>query len=144
MDGQTEINEIIDRETEAFNTKNIDLFLSVIHPDMVWPWPPNMKAHDPIEWVLPWGRFNEQRWHGYLQKFFDKYELIHNKRHTQRIEISKEGDGAFAVVDVNSLWISQAGDELHWDGRACKAYTLLNSEWKMISQVGLLDYSVKT
>lgn len=141
MNDQAEINEIINRETVAFDTKNVELLLSVFHPDMVWPWPPNIGAHDPIDWVLPWGRYNKQRWQGYLQKFFDKYELIHNDRNTQRIEISKEGDGAFAVVDVNTLWRSNSGDELHWDGRACKAYTLLNGEWKMISQVGLLDYS---
>ena len=143
MNDEAEINEIINRETVAFDTKNVELLLSVFHPDMVWPWPPNMGAHDPIDWVLPWGRYNKQRWYGYLQKFFDKYELIHNDRNTKRIEISKEGDGAFAVVDVNTLWKTKSGDELHWDGRACKTYTLLNSEWKMISQVGLLDYSLR-
>ena len=142
MNNQAEVDEVINRETRAFDTKNIELFISVIHPDMVWPWPPNKNAHDPLEWVLPWGRFNKQRWHSYLQKFFDKYELIHNYRKTRKIEISKEGDGAFAVVDVDTLWESTSGDELHWNGRACKIYTLLNGQWKMISQVGLLDYSV--
>ena len=141
MNGVVEINEIINRETEAFDTKNIELFLSILHPDMVWSWPPNLEAHDPIDWVLPWGRFNEKRWHQYLHKFFAKYELIYNKRITQRVEISKEGDGAFAVVDVNTIWKSKSGEELHWNGRACKTYTLLAGEWKMISQVGLLDYS---
>lgn len=143
MNNQAEINEIINRETRAFDTKNVELFMSVIHPDMVWPWPANVNAHDPLEWVLPWGRYNKQRWHDYLQKFFDKHDLIHNYRNTIKIEISKEGDGAFAVVDVDTLWKSKSGDELHWDGRACKIYTLLNEQWKMISQVGLLDYSVK-
>jgi len=143
MNSQADINEIIDRETQAIDAKNIGMFMSVLHPDMVWPWPPNVHAHDPLEWVLPWGRYNKQRWQSYLQKFFDKYELIHNDRNTIRIEISNEGDGAFAVVDVNTLWKSTSGDELHWEGRACKIYTLLNREWKMISQVGLLNYSVK-
>ena len=140
MSNQDEINEIINRETRAFDTKDVELFLSVIHPDMVWPWPPNSNAHDPLDWVLPWGRFNKQRWQGYFQKFFDKYELIHNNRSTKRIEISKEEDGAFAVVDVDTLWKSKSGDELHWNGRACKIYTLVDGQWKMISQVGILDY----
>ena len=143
MSNQDEINEIINRETRAFDTKDVELFLSVIHPDMVWPWPPNANAHDPLEWVLPWGRYNKQRWQGYFQKFFAKYELIHNHRKTKKIEISKEGDGAFAVVDVDTLWKSKSGEELHWEGRACKIYTLLNGQWKMISQMGILDYSVK-
>ena len=142
MTSYDEIDEAINKETRAFDTKNIELFLSVIHPDMVWPWPPNLKAHDPLEWVMPWGRFNDRRWHDYFQKFFDKYELIHNNRKTLKIEISKEEDGAFAVVDVDTLWKSTSGKELHWHGRACKIYTLLNGQWKMISQVGLLDYSV--
>ena len=144
MSVEVEINEIIDRETRAFDTKDIDLFLSVIHPDMVWPWPPNPNAHDPLEWVLPWGRFNKQRWQGYFQKFFDKYDLVHNNRSTKRIEISKEEDGAFAVVDVDTLWKSKSGDELHWKGRACKIYTLLDGKWKMISQVGILEYSMNS
>ena len=143
MHSEVEIREIIDRETQAFDTKDIGLFMSVIHPDMVWPWPPNAYTHDPLEWVLPWGRYDKQRWSGYLQKFFDKYELVHNYRNTKRIEVSKEEDGAFAIVDVNTLWKSKSGEELHWDGRACKIYTLLNGQWKMISQVGLLDYSEK-
>ena len=33
------IQELIDRETLGLNTKNPDLFLDTIHPDMVWPWP---------------------------------------------------------------------------------------------------------
>ena len=143
MHSEVEIREIIDRETQAFDTKDIELFMSVIHPDMVWPWPPNAYTHDPLEWVLPWGRYDKQRWSGYLQKFFDKYEFVHNYRNTKRIEVSKEEDGAFAIVDVNTLWKSKSGEELHWDGRACKIYTLLNGQWKMISQVGLLDYSEK-
>lgn len=143
MNKLAEINEIVNRETLAFDTKDVELFLSVIHPDMVWSWPPDARAHDPIDWVIPWGRYNKLRWDGYLHKFFDKYELIHNDRNVVRIKIAKEEDGAIVIVDVDSLWRTISGDELHWKGRACKTYTLLNNEWKMISQVGLLDYSTK-
>jgi hypothetical protein len=34
------IQTLVDLETEGWNRKNPDLFLSIIHPDMVWPWPP--------------------------------------------------------------------------------------------------------
>ncbi len=144
MDTRGEIEEIVNRETRAFDTKNIELFLSIVHPDMVWPWPPNASAHDPIEWVLPWGRFDNQRWCEYFQKFFEKYDLVHNDRIIEKIVISKERDGAFAVVDVDTLWKSSTGDVLHWDGRACKIYTKLNGQWKMIAQMGILDYSKYT
>ncbi|MDW3095368.1 MAG: hypothetical protein R8G33_06835 [Gammaproteobacteria bacterium] len=140
MNDETKVIKIINTETLAFDTQDAELFLSILHPDMVWPWPPNVDAHNPLEWVLPWGRYNERRWRGYLDKFFDKYDLIHNIRQTRKIEISKERDGAFAVVDVDTLWKTKSGDELHWHGRACKIYTTSDSRWLMISQTGLLKY----
>ena len=39
------IQEMVDLETTGWNTKNPDLFLSMIHPDMAWPWPPTADAH---------------------------------------------------------------------------------------------------
>jgi hypothetical protein len=36
----------VDLETTGWNTKDPDLFLSMIHPDMVWPWPPTADSHD--------------------------------------------------------------------------------------------------
>ena len=42
--------------------KESDLFLSIIHPDMVWPWPPSKDSHDPVDWVFVLGRFNKERW----------------------------------------------------------------------------------
>jgi len=61
-DAQAEIKEIIDRETRAWDTQNVELLLSVLHPDMVWPWPPDPHAHDPLRWVLVLGRFDRERW----------------------------------------------------------------------------------
>ena len=53
---KAEIQEIVDRETRAWDTRDVDLLLSVFHPDMVWPWPRTPRSHDPMEWVLEWGR----------------------------------------------------------------------------------------
>ncbi len=66
----------MDRETEGWNTKNVDSFLSIIHPDMVWPWPPHSDAHDPVEWVFKFGRFDRERWRKNWQSLFDDYDLI--------------------------------------------------------------------
>jgi len=30
-----------------------------------------------------------------------------------------------------------------WRGRACKVYTRVGGEWKMIAQTGLLDYEFR-
>lgn len=139
-DVQREIEEIVDRETRAWDTKDIDLLLTVFHHDMVWPWPPHKDAHDPLEWVLDWGRFNEERWRAGWQSLFETYELVHNKRKTLRVVVSAEEDGALAVVDVDTLWRDRAGHDFHWIGRAGKIYTKVGGEWKMISQTGLLDY----
>ncbi len=38
-DVDAQIREIIDHETRAWDTKDVDPRLSVLHEDMVWPWP---------------------------------------------------------------------------------------------------------
>jgi ketosteroid isomerase-like protein len=135
-----EIQEVIDRETRAWNTQDVELLLTIVHPDMVWPWPPHPGAHDPLDWVLVWGRYDVARWRKGWQQLFDTHTLIHNHRVTRNIVVSAEGDGAFAVVDVDTLWRDRSGESSHWLGRACKIYTLVPDGWKMIAQTGLLEY----
>ncbi len=108
---------------------------------MVWPWPKSADAHDPINWVLEFGRFDAERWGRAWQELFDTHNLVHNQRIIQRIEVSKEGDGAFAVVDVDTLWRDKLGREQHWKGRVCKVYAKVGSEWKMTMHIGVLNYS---
>ncbi len=136
----TEIEEIIDRETKAWDTQDLDLLMSVFHPDMVWPWPPTSQDHDPLDWVLEWGRYDEHRWRKGWHELFSSHRLVHNVRQTRKIEISREEDGAFAVVDIDTLWRDESGNDFHWFGRACKIYTKVKGEWKMIAQTGLLQY----
>jgi len=136
------IEELVHRETRAWDTQDADLLLSVIHADMVWPWPPDPAAHDPLEWVLVWGRYDRERWRRGWQELFDTHELVHNQRVIRRIVVAPEGDGGFAVVDVDTLW-RRRSDRVpqHWRGRACKLYTrLAGGDWRMIAQTGLLDY----
>jgi ketosteroid isomerase-like protein len=137
---EQQIREIVDRETMAWDNKDVDLLLSVFHPDMVWPWPPNRTAHDPVHWVWGMGRYDAVRWKRVWQDLFDAHELVHNHRSTVRIEISDQGDGAFAVVDVDTLWRDRRGKDFHWKGRACKVYSRVGSEWKMTMHTGLLEY----
>ena len=139
-DAAAAIEEIVNRETRAWDTRDLDLLLSVFHPDLVWPWPPHEDAHDPMEWVMPWGRYNEERWRAGWGELFGSHELVHNRRRIRRIEVTPEGDGAFAVVDVDTLWRDGAGTDLHWFGRACKIYSRVGSEWKMTAHTGLLRY----
>ena len=49
-------------------------------------------------------------------------------------------DGAFAVVDIDTLWIDKQGNKNQWEGRTCKLNTKVNNEWKMIAQTGVLKY----
>ncbi len=139
---ETSVREIVDRETRAWDTQDVELLLSVLHPDMVWPWPPHARAHDPAHWVLPLGRFDRDRWRRGWQELFDSHELVHNRRTIQCVRVSAEQDGAFAVVDVDTLWRHrETGREQRWRGRACKIYTTVGGAWKMIAHTGLLDYS---
>jgi len=140
-DIKSEIEEIVNRETKAWNDKDIDLLMTIWHHDMVFIWPPTSNSHDPIDWVSGMGRYNEKRWRKLWNKLFESHVLIHNKREIRKIVITEENDGAFAVVDVDTLWKDEKGNDFHWKGRACKIYTKINNEWKLISHTGLLDYS---
>jgi len=139
---EDEIQALVDRETSAWDRLDADSLVDLFHPDTVWPWPPNSSAHDPENWVMPLGRFNRSRWKAAWESLFSEYELVHNKRRTVRIQVSKEQDGAFAVVDVDTLWRNKnTGKEQHWAGRSCKVYTKVNERWFFIHQTGLLEYA---
>jgi len=136
-----EIVEIVNRETRAWDSKDVELLVSVFHQDMVWPWPATPHSHDPMGWVMVMGRYDRDRWKSIWQELFNTHTLMHNRRHIQKIEISEQGDGAFAVVDVDTLWRDQNGLDFHWKGRACKVYSRTCEGWKMTMHTGLLLYS---
>jgi len=137
---EKEIVEIVNRETRAWDTQDVDLLITVFHSDMVWPWPPSGDAHDPMKWIIVMGRFDAARWKTVWQDLFDTHTLVHNQRGIKKIEVSAHGDGAFAVVDVDTLWRDRDGKDFHWKGRACKVYSRVGAEWKMTMHTGLLEY----
>ena len=136
---EPEIQEIIDRETEAWNTKSVSLLLSIFHPDMVWVWPTENKNMDPMSWTSHMGKFDFDRWSESYKQWFTQYKLIHNVRQTKKITVTAQNDGAFAVVDIDTLWRDNQGLESHWKGRTAKTYVKTSEGWKMIAQVGVLD-----
>ena len=141
VDGaRAEIEEIVDRETRAWDTRDVDLLLTVFHPDMVWPWPKTPLSHDPMEWVLEWGRYHPERWGRGWRELFDTHELVRNERGIKKIEVSREVDGAFAVVDMDTVWRGPDGNESRWKGRVCKVYSKVGGEWKMTMHTGVLEY----
>jgi ketosteroid isomerase-like protein len=137
---EIEIKNIVDKETKAWNTKDVNLLLSIFHPDMVWVWPKDNKSHNPTDWITTLGKFDYNRWKIFYSEFFNKYNLIYNKRNIVKIEISKEGDGAFAIVDIDTLWKDSNKNENHWFGRVCKTYVKKDDGWKLISHTGVLIY----
>lgn len=137
----SEIEEIVNRETRAWDTQDVALLLSIFHPDMVWPWPISPKDHNPVNWVLSLGKFDYTRWKKSYEGLFRDFSLKHNHRNIVKIVLSDEKDGAFAVVDINTLWIHKVSGELNnWKGRVCKVYSKVNGEWKMTMHTGTLDY----
>jgi len=139
---ESEIIELVNRETKAWNTKDVNLLISLFHHDMVWPWPKNSKSHDPMEWELVMGKFNKERWMKGWQDLFDCHTLVHNVREIKKVVVSAEKDGAFAVVDIDTLWVDDKGNKNHWKGRVCKVYTKVKNEWKMIMHTGALEYNL--
>jgi ketosteroid isomerase-like protein len=141
IEARRAIEEIVHRETQAWDTQDVDLLLSIFHPDMVWPWPKSSQSHDPMDWEMGMGRYHAERWRQSWQGLFQTHILIHNHRQIKKIEVSPEGDGAFAVVDIDTLWRREDGATSHWKGRVCKVYTKLPSgEWKLIMHTGVLEY----
>lgn len=140
-DPEAPIRELIQRETRAWDTQDAELLVSCFHPAMVWPWPPTARSHDPMTWVIGYGRFDAARWRDRWQELFDTHVLVRNERAIRRIVVAPEGDGAFAVVDIDTLWRHRhTAVEQHWKGRTCKIYTQVGTRWKMIAQTGVLEY----
>ena len=137
-----DITALVDRETRAWDTQDVDLLLSIFHEDMVWPWPSTNTAHDPMKWEMVLGRFDYRRWHAFYTGFFKRYELVHNRRKIQKIVVSDQKDAAFAVVDIDTLWRDKkTAEEQLWKGRVCKVYSRVGAEWKMTMHTGVLLYN---
>lgn len=137
---EKEITEIVNRETKAWDTQDVNLLISVFHPDMVWPWPRTDQSHDPMDWIMPLGKYNKERWCNGWQTLFDTHKLIRNIREIKKIVISEEKDGAFAVVDIDTLWVDKDNNLDNWKGRVCKVYSKIGPEWKMTMHTGVLTY----
>jgi hypothetical protein len=37
-DARARIANLVNSETKAWDTQDVELLLSILHPDMVWPW----------------------------------------------------------------------------------------------------------
>jgi hypothetical protein len=59
---EDQIQRLVDAETDAWNSRDAEALVSLFHPDMVWPWPPDADAHNPACWVMPFGRYDRDRW----------------------------------------------------------------------------------
>jgi ketosteroid isomerase-like protein len=137
---EIEIKEMVDRETRGWDTKDAELLTTLFHPDMVWPWPRTFQSHDPMDWIFVLGRFDKNRWMKNWQELFDSHELARNIRKIRKIVVSEEKDGAFAVVDIDTLWVARDGTPNYWQGRVCKVYAKVGREWKMTMHTGVLQY----
>jgi ketosteroid isomerase-like protein len=137
---EIEITEIVNRETKAWDTQDVNLLITLFHPDMVWPWPKTAQSHDPMDWEIVLGKFNKERWSKGWQDLFNTHKLIHNKRDIKKIAVSAEKDGAFAVVDIDTLWVDKDNNKNHWKGRVCKVYSKIGNDWKMTMHTGVLEY----
>ena len=137
------IQAMVNKETEAWNNKDVDTLLSIFHPDMVWPFPPTAADHDPEKWVFVLGRYCPIRWRENWQGLFDSHDLIHNIRNIIKITPTNEGDGGMSIVDADTLWRhKETKVDFHWKGRCAKIYVQTNGAWKMVFQHGLLNFAL--
>ena len=131
-----QIRAVIDLEARAWNEGDVGLLLSIFHPDAVWLWPQTHGSMDPLDWKMTVGRFNRDRWASGWSRILSN-TILRNERNIQRIEISPEGDGAVAVVDIDTEWRTPKGASVRWAGRAIKYYTRLDGDWKLIAHTGI-------
>ena len=137
---QDEIQAMVDRETRAWGSQDADTLVSLFHPDMVWL-AQRFKRSRSTRLDMPDGSLSSRSVEEFLADSFDTHLLVHNRRKTLKITVTEEGDGAYAVVDVDTLWRHrETGEDFHWVGRACKVYTKVGDDWKLISHTGLLNY----
>ena len=135
------IEDLVHRETRAWDRQDAEALAELCHPDMVWPWPPTEHDHDPMTWVVGMGRFDRERWTRSWRQLFEAHRLVHNRRELRKIVVTDQADGGFAVVDVDTLSRDAQGRDDHWLGRVCKVYTRLSAgEWKLIMHTGVLAY----
>ena len=140
-DVRAEIEEMVDRETRAWNAKDAGALVELFHPDMVWPWPPGPRDHDPAAWVFVLGRYDRERWKKVWEDLFATHTLVHNYRVIRKVELSREEDAALAIVDIDTLWRDRENRDNRWQGRVSKGYTRMpDGAWKLIFHTGVLQY----
>ena len=49
---RAKIEEMVHRETRAWDARDAETLVELFHPDMVWPWPSDSGDHDPATWVF--------------------------------------------------------------------------------------------
>ncbi len=131
-----EIRALIDAETRAWDEGDVELLLSIFHPDAVWMWPQTFGSMDPLEWEMTVGRFDAERWREGWSRIL-ACDVIRNQRDVHKIKVSPEEDGAVAVVDVDTEWRDHNGGLIRWAGRAVKFYAKSGGAWKLIAHTGL-------
>jgi ketosteroid isomerase-like protein len=135
------IEELVHRETRAWDEQDAAALVELFHPDTVLPWPPTEHDHDPATWIAGMGRFDRERWTRSWELLFSTHRLVHNRRQLVKVLVTDEADGGFAVVDIDTLWRDHQGRDNHWHGRVCKVYTRLHDgAWKLIMHTGVLAY----
>lgn len=129
------IEEIVHLETRAWDEGDVDLLLSLFHPDLIWIWPTDGHAGDLLASKLQVSKFDAERWQAGWSSILGN-ELLLNKRHILSVTASPAGDSAVAIVDVETSWRTAAG-QAGWSGRATKCYVRVGDSWKMIAHIGL-------
>ncbi len=52
LDIEIPIKEIVDRMTEPWNNQDVEILLSIFHPEMVWHWQRTLDPRDPKDGAI--------------------------------------------------------------------------------------------
>ena len=129
------IENVIHRETQAWDEGDVDLLFGIFHPELVWIWPPTGFVGDLLGSKLQVSRFDPDHWRAGWSSIFSN-ELLRNERQIRKVTPSPRGDAAVAVVEVAASWRTAQG-AAGWSGLATKCYVRVGGGWKMITHIGL-------
>jgi len=119
-----------------------DALVELFHPDMIWPWPPDCRSHDPARWEFSQGRFDADRWKAGWKALADAKEIAQlvlagTRIATGTVLLARETDrkpvptaGDFSIVtlggddpvcviettDVRTIPFDEVTADYAWDG----------------------------
>ena len=120
-----DIQTLIDKHINAFNTQNIELFVSVFGDDAII-----IDAIAPYRWLNPNAPAN---WLADVEKWREDFQVTSERLSYEMGFSNVEGSHAYAVV-AGTLTVTIKGQTVVRTGRLAYTFSKRGEEWKIDAQ----------